>query len=185
MEKNYKNIEIITRSTMTNLLDASGTPSGVIKSLPENGAENLVNLNMEIQSIKEENDLYENESDFIEYATEGGFFENEKFVEITYKENPELGMDGVVSYLRYMKNDKDKVTLVRKGEDPTSLIFDNNSSRRICSYSAAGQQFQICICTNKVKVEEDENGGEIFLDYVIEIHGVSTVHNIFTLKYKF
>ena len=120
----------------------------------------------------------------IEYSTEGTLTINEKTVEIAYSENEDLGMSGIQSTLRFKKSLPTMVNLIRSGSAPTSLIFDKQFPRRNCMYSIGGMSFDFCICTNDVINTFDENGGKIVLDYEIEIHGMKTEHNVFTIEYR-
>ncbi len=120
----------------------------------------------------------------IEFSTDGILTEKGDTVEITYKEIEELGMNDIESTIRFKKARPNMVNLIRRGAAPASLVFDSNSYRQNCSYNLGDIPFSFCICTNEVENTFDENGGKIFLDYEIEMHGTKTEHNIFTLKYK-
>ncbi len=122
--------------------------------------------------------------EIIEYSTEGTLTINGKTVEIAYSENEDLGMSGIKSTLRFKKNLPTMVNLIRSGSAPTSLIFDKQFPRRNCMYSIGGMSFDFCICTNDVINIFGEDGGKIILDYEIEIHGMKTEHNVFTIEYK-
>ncbi len=93
-------------------------------------------------------------------------------------------MNDIESTIRFKKARPNMVNLIRRGAAPASLVFDSNSYRQNCSYNLGDIPFSFCICTNEVENTFDENGGKIFLDYEIEMHGTKTEHNIFTLKYK-
>ncbi len=126
----------------------------------------------------------EPEEEIIEYSTEGTLTVKGDTVEITYTENEDLGMSGIESTLRFKKTLPTMVNLIRRGSAPASLIFDTNFPRRNCMYSIGGISFDFCICTNSVKNTFDENSGKITLDYEIEIQGMKTEHNIYTIEYK-
>ena len=110
--------------------------------------------------------------------------ESETTVEIAYKENESLGMNGLESRLRFKKNTPQKINLIRSGAAPTSMIFDCTIPRRPCTYSIGGEAFDFVIITNSVVNEKNGSGGKIVLDYVIEIHGVETERNVYTLEYR-
>ena len=120
----------------------------------------------------------------IEFSTEGTLSVKENTVEITYKENESLGMSNVESTLRFKKNRPNMINLIRRGAAPASLLFDTEISRRNCTYCIGNMPFSFCICTNGIVNDFREDHGKIVLDYDIEMHGVRTEHNVYTLEYK-
>ena len=126
----------------------------------------------------------EGDTDDVEFGTNGVLTVSETSVEISYRENEQLGMSGIESALRFRKDSPDKVNLIRKGASPTSMIFDNTVRRRLCTYSIGESAFDFVIVTNSVTNDFYGESGRIVLDYVIEIHGVETEHNVYTLEYS-
>ena len=120
----------------------------------------------------------------IEFSTEGTLTIKENYVEITYKENESLGMSDIESTLRFKKTRPTMINLIRRGAAPASLMFDTEFPRRNCSYCLGNLPFSFCICTKNVENRFGESEGKIVLDYEIEMHGVVTEHNIYTLEYK-
>lgn len=160
-------VKIYISSFITNITADSDSPFG------QKGCAPMVDLNKE-----------ENCDEHIEFSTEGFISEKGDTVEITYKENAELGMADIESSLRFKKNRPNFVNLIRTGSAPASLVFDSHFPRQNCSYCIGNLPFSFCIITNEVKNLFDEFGGKIVLDYQIEMHGVVTEHNVYTLEYK-
>lgn len=131
-------------------------------------------------------DLPEGEdcSECIEFSTDGTLTIKGNVAEITYKENEELGMADIESTLRFKINRPTMINLIRRGAAPASLMFDTEFPRRNCTYCIGNMPFSFCICTNNVINRFSESYGKIVLDYDIEMHGVRTEHNIFTLEFK-
>ncbi|MBE6671046.1 MAG: DUF1934 domain-containing protein [Ruminococcaceae bacterium] len=128
-----------------------------------------------------------NEKDYdecVEFSTVGTLTIKDNYVEITYKENEELGMADIESTLRFKKARPTMINLIRRGAAPASLMFDTEFPRRNCSYCLGNLPFSFCICTKNVENHFGESEGKIVLDYEIEMHGVVTEHNIYTLEYK-
>jgi uncharacterized beta-barrel protein YwiB (DUF1934 family) len=156
--------------------------------------DNVEILDLELPMTKEEKELElletplyvkkEECDEHIEFSTDGFISEKGDTVEITYKENAELGMADIESTLRFKKNRPNFVNLIRNGSAPASLVFDSHFPRQNCSYCIGNLPFSFCIITNEVKNTFDEFGGKIILDYQIEMHGVVTEHNVYTLEYK-
>ncbi len=126
----------------------------------------------------------ENYSEFIEFSTDGTLTIKGNVAEITYKENAELGMGDVESTLRFKINRPTMINLIRRGAAPASLMFDTEFPRRNCTYCIGNMPFSFCICTNDVINRFTESYGKIVLDYDIEMHGVRTEHNVYTLEFK-
>lgn len=120
----------------------------------------------------------------IEFSTEGTLTVKDNVVEITYKENADLGMSDIESTLRFKKNRPTMINLIRRGAAPASLMFDTEFPRRNCTYCIGNMPFSFCICTNDVVNTYGDCHGKIVLDYDIEMHGIRTEHNVYTLEYK-
>ncbi len=120
----------------------------------------------------------------IEFSTEGTLIIKENTVEITYKENEALGMSDIESTLRFKKNLPTMINLIRRGAAPASLMFDTEFPRRNCSYCIGNLPFSFCICTNDIINDFHQSFGKIVLDYDIEMHGIRTEHNVYTLEFK-
>ena len=123
-------------------------------------------------------------SECIEFSTDGTLTIKGNVAEIIYKENEELGMADIESTLRFKINRPTMINLIRRGAAPASLMFDTEFPRRNCTYCIGNMPFSFCICTNNVTNSFNESYGKIVLDYDIEMHGVRTEHNIFTLEFK-
>lgn len=120
----------------------------------------------------------------IEFSTDGKLTEKGDVLEITYKENEDLGMSNIESTLRFKKSRPTMVNLIRSESALTSLVFDSHFPRQNCTYCLGNIPFSFCIVTNEVTNIFDDKGGKITLDYIIEMHGMETEHNIYTLEYK-
>ncbi len=170
LQKNAKPCKIYIRSFITNLNQDDNNPFSQKGCAPK----------IDMGKIEKGQDYDE----CIEFSTEGTLREKGDICEITYKENEELGMADVQSTLRFKKSRPNLVNLIRKGSAPASLIFDSEFPRQNCTYCLGNLPFSFCIVTNDIINTFDENGGKIVLDYEIEMHGIRTEHNVYTLHYK-
>ena len=93
-------------------------------------------------------------------------------------------MADIESTLRFKKERPNMVNLIRRGAAPASLLFDTEFPRRNCTYCIGNMPFSFCICTNDITNESVGTYGKIVLDYDIEMNGVVTEHNVFTIEYK-
>ena len=60
----------------------------------------------------------------------------------------------------------------------------NTTNIDFATYCIGNLPFSFCICTNDVKNDFSLTGGKIVLDYDIEMHGIRTEHNVYTLEFK-
>ena len=136
---------------------------------------NKTNFRMKITSIDyspiEEEDREENASpELTEYITEAEFIDGDS-CEIVYRESEELGMGDTVVKVCWMKKAPQTVSVVRGGEVETVMTFEEGK-RHISSYSMPGMSFELCTRALRVDNRFDiGKGGDIYLDYIIEIRG--------------
>ena len=168
--KNITHCKVYIRSFITNLAQDEDSPF----------AQKGCALKVDIKQEEKPCDYDE----CIEFSTEGKLTEKGDVCEITYKENEELGMSDIESTLRFKKSRPSLVNLIRSGSSPASLVFDSHFPRQNCTYCIGNLPFSFCIITNEVTNIFNETGGKIILDYEIEMHGIKTEHNVYTLEYK-
>lgn len=166
-EKITKRIKINIRSLITELENSETDP------MAQKGCAPYV-----------DNVVADDECQCIEFSTEGTLTINGNVAEITYRENADLGMADIESTLRFKLSRPNMINLVRRGAAPASLTFDTEFPRRNCTYCIGNLPFSFCILTNGVENTFSEKAGKIVLDYDIEMHGIVTEHNVYTLEYK-
>lgn len=113
------------------------------------------------------NQNYEDE-DVIEVVTPGEFYiKDVNSYEAIYEETEISGMEGTTTKLEIYK---DEITLYREGTTSTKMDFkkDNNS---ITLYNTPYGMLELKIDTKELKINMDENGGEVQIDYNISIAG--------------
>ena len=115
----------------------------------------------------------ENESfapEISEYVTDADFFDGDN-CEITYREHEELGMGDTSVKVCWKKSAPQVVSVMRSGEVETVMTFETGI-RHITAYRLPGMSFDLC--TRAIRVDNSFDvvaGGEIYLDYIIEIRG--------------
>ncbi|MDD7792677.1 DUF1934 domain-containing protein [Clostridium sp. 'White wine YQ'] len=113
------------------------------------------------------NQNYEDD-DVIEVVTPGEFhIKDSSSYEAIYEETEISGMEGTTTKLEIYK---DEITLYREGTTSTKMDFkkDNNS---VTLYNTPYGMLELKIDTKDLKIEMDENGGEVQIDYNISIAG--------------
>lgn len=120
------------------------------------------------------------DKDSIEFITEGSLYKKNDDYYITYKESELTGMEGTTTTIKVQGK---KVTLIRFGTNNTQLIFEKGR-HHMCCYDTLYGAITVGVWTNLVTVEIDENGGEIFADYSIDVDNNSICKNDFRMKIR-
>ena len=101
------------------------------------------------------------EKERIEIVSPGFFFkENDEFV-ATYQETELSGLGDTLTTLRIGKN---YFNMIRTGDINTTMEFKNGRRASIL-YNTPHGGLCIKMKTNKIKVDIDENGGKVNVDY--------------------
>lgn len=123
--------------------------------------------------------------DNIEYSTQGILSVDGDNVKISYEENELMGLEGCETSLHFNKVTPDVITIMRTGSLISGFVFDPSDKRQICTYETEFMPLEFCVYTRTVGNNLTyDNGGTLKLDYDIEVHGVRTERNRFTLEVK-
>lgn len=105
-----------------------------------------------------------------DYVTSAEFVSDGQCM-IIYRESEELGMGDTVVKVCWSADDPTVVSVMRSGEVGTVMTFEEGK-RHISAYNMPGMSFELCTRALRVINSFDGKvGGEIYLDYVIEIRG--------------
>lgn len=118
-----------------------------------------------IISVKGSQKLPDQDISRLELITEGKYYRKGNAYYITYKESEVTGMEGTTTTLKVVDG---IVTLMRFGAVNSQLIFEEGR-KYISHYDTAYGAFTIGVFSNEVNIRMDDNGGEIWVDYTIEI----------------
>ena len=124
---------------------------------------------------EEENEDYDPEFDGPEEAEimmEGRLIKTSTRAELVYEEGELTGMEGSTTKIAFRLDDPELVTMMRGGAVSTALVFQPHQ-RHVCVYNTPFSAFEVCVHTLEVRNELLEKG-EMYLDYLIEIHGAKT-----------
>jgi len=102
-----------------------------------------------------------------ELITEGKFKKNNDGYTITYKESEATGYEGSTTTLTTQGNAQ--VTMQRKGTTHSNLIIEKGKKHH-CHYGTPYGDFMIGISTNDIKSKLDDNGGDLYFKYVVDIN---------------
>ncbi|MGE5473253.1 MAG: DUF1934 domain-containing protein [Ignavibacteriales bacterium] len=101
----------------------------------------------------------------IELITEGKFFEEDKGYRAVYKETKITGMEGTTTTVAISS---EKVVLTRAGSVNSQLIFERGQ-KHVSHYDTIHGAFTIGVFTNAMYINVNEHGGELKIDYHLEI----------------
>lgn len=112
------------------------------------------------------------EAEEAEILTEGRLITTSQRVELVYEESELTGMEGSVTKLGFDRAVPELISLLRGGTVSTALVFESRK-RHVCVYDTPFSGFEVCVQTIEVR-NELLTKGELYLDYLIEIHGART-----------
>ena len=117
----------------------------------------------------------------IELVTEGKYYKKGKNYYVTYKESKVTGMEGTTTTVKVC--DDGLVTLTRFGKVNTQFIF-KEGKKHTSYYDTVYGTFIIDILTKVVNVDIDDRGGNIRVDYNIEIDDNKTGETDFYMQIR-
>ena len=107
-----------------------------------------------------------------EMMMEGRLVTTSLRAELVYHESELTGMEGSVTKIGFDLDTPELVSMLRGGAVNTAMIFEAGR-RHICVYNTPFSSFEVCIHTLEVR-NHILTSGELYLDYLIEIHGART-----------
>lgn len=122
--------------------------------------------------------------DTIRYVTDGLWgMEDGEWV-LRYRESEELGMENCVTEIHLPTDSREEVTMVRTGAPATVMIFSMKEPRQHTLYhtGVAEMPLDLCVRSRAVDVRADPAGGEVSLDYVIEMRGICTQRTVLQMR---
>ena len=142
----------------------------------------LAAFDMCAKVIGEEKAVEAAEDEVIEMTTDAILRDDGKNIELRYKESEEMGMPNTTTSLIFPKADPNQLSMVRTGENTAAFSFSDTLKRQRCSYNVAGFVMELCVCTRSIKNLIGMDGGTLELDYTIEVQGVKTQRNRFSVR---
>jgi uncharacterized beta-barrel protein YwiB (DUF1934 family) len=133
-----------------------------------------VNKNV-IISLKGTQSMDSQGSSVLELVTEGRYYKKGSTYYITYKESEVTGMDGTTTTLKVADG---IVTLMRFGSVNSQFIFQKGQ-KHVSYYDTSYGAFTIGVFTNDIDINVDDTGGEIRVDYELEIDNNKSGDNDF------
>lgn len=122
----------------------------------------------------------ENGPDEMELVTEGRLICNEKGVLVSYKESELTGLEGTTTLLRI---NGPVITLLREGTVNTQMVFEEGR-RHLSMYETPYGALSVGVNTRRVKNTIGETGGELEIDYAIEVDNLMVGRNFLSMQVK-
>ena len=119
--------------------------------------------------------------DTIELVTEGCLEpDGDDGYTLSYQESELTGLEGTLTTFQI---ERDRVTLLRVGEDNSQMVFEEGR-RHLSMYDTPYGALSVGINTRKMRAELDARGGSIEIDYAIEIDHALAGQNLFRIHVR-
>lgn len=128
-----------------------------------------------IISVKGSQVSPDNEASTLELVTEGRYYRKGDTYYVSYKESEVTGMEGTTTTLKVSNG---IVTLMRFGTINSQFIFQEGQ-KHVSYYDTTYGAFTIGVLANHVAIAVNDSGGEISVDYQLEIDNNKTGMNDF------
>lgn len=133
-----------------------------------------------IISVKGSQTNVDNDVDGMELVTEGKYYKKGDTYYVTYKESEVTGMEGTTTTLKVADG---RVTLMRFGSVNSQMVFEQGQ-KHVSHYDTTFGAFTIGVFASEVDIKMDDSGGEIHVDYHLEIDNNKTGDNDFYMMIR-
>jgi len=124
---------------------------------------------------------YENmDPDVIELVTEGKLARKGDTYTLVYEESEVTGMEGTVTTILV---EGERVTIMRLGQFSTQMVFQEGR-RHLSMYNTPYGTMQVGVHTAHLLAELTDDGGDIEIDYAIEVDHAMAGRNIFSIRVR-
>ena len=131
-------------------------------------------------SIKGMQKYEDADPDTIELVTEGRLTRDETGYTLTYQESELTGLEGTLTTIQV---EGEQVTLMRAGEFNAQMVFQEGR-RHLSMYNTPYGAMAIGVNTRHLLADLNDHGGDIEIDYAIEVDHAIAGRNVFQIKVK-
>ena len=135
--------------------------------------------NAVISVVSRQSDI-EEDGDEIEVVTPGKFYKENNRYYAVYEETEISGMKGTTTTF---KIDEEKFTLIRTGTTNTEMNF-KKYARDLTLYNTPHGALDLTVDTRELKMNVDNGGGDVFIDYDMIIGNQQVLSTILEIKIK-
>lgn len=118
--------------------------------------------------------------DVVELVTEGRLAREGSSYTLSYQESELTGLEGTLTTIQV---DGEQVTLLRVGEFNSQLVFQEGR-RHLSVYNTPYGAMSVGVHTRHLLAELSDQGGDIEVDYSIEVDHALAGRNIFRINVK-
>ena len=118
--------------------------------------------------------------DIIELVTEGRLVRDGSSYTLSYQESELTGLEGTLTTIQV---DGGQVTLMRVGEFNSQLVFQEGR-RHLSMYNTPYGAMSIGVNTRHLMASLTDQGGDIEVDYTIEVDHALAGRNVFRINVK-
>ena len=118
------------------------------------------------------------DNDTIELVTQGRLHRDEGGFTLSYQESELTGLEGTLTTIQV---DGEQVTLMRVGEFTSQMVFQEGR-RHLSMYNTPYGAMAIGVNTRHLLADLTDQGGDIEIDYAIEIDHALAGRNVFQIK---
>lgn len=118
--------------------------------------------------------------DVIELVTEGRLARDGESYTLSYQESELTGLEGTTTRVHI---DGGRVTLLREGNTNSQMVFEEGR-RHLSMYETPYGALSIGVNTRRMRSTVDEAGGDLEIDYAIEIDNLVAGQNLFRMNVK-
>ena len=129
-------------------------------------------------SIKGIQKYEDTDPDVIELVTEGRLTRVGESYTLSYQESELTGLEGTLTTIQV---DGEQVTLMRVGEFTSQMVFQEGR-RHLSMYNTPYGAMAIGVNTRHLLADLNDQGGDIEIDYAIEIDHALAGRNVFQIK---
>lgn len=133
-----------------------------------------------IISIKGMQDFEQTGKDSIELVTRGNLGRDARGYTLSYEESELTGLEGTLTTIRV---EGEEVTMMREGQVNTQMVFREGQRHR-SMYNTPYGAMEIGVNTRSLYTQLDDDGGDIEIDYSIEIDHAIVGRNVFQINVK-
>ena len=131
-------------------------------------------------SIKGMQQYVDSDPDTIELVTAGRLHREGESYTLSYQESELTGLEGTMTTIQV---EGEQVTLMRVGEFNAQMVFQEGR-RHMSMYNTPYGTMSIGVNTRHLTAQVGESGGDIEIDYAIEIDHTVAGRNVFQIKIK-
>lgn len=134
-----------------------------------------------ILSIRGQQIFDNGEPEVTELVTEGTLSsDGDEEYTLSYQESELTGLEGTLTTFQI---EKGRVTLLREGQVNSQMVFEQGR-RHLSMYNTPYGALSIGVNTRKMKVDLGESGGEIEINYALEVDHAVAGENLFQISIR-